>query len=665
MRTTTKLSLLWLFLAAAPSTAQDLKGLLAPLINRHRGEVSVAVKHLATGQSFSHRADQPMPTASLIKLPIMIEAYRQAEAGTIDLDLTITLAQADKVPGSGVLTPHFSAGTQLSLRDAVHLMMTVSDNTATNLVIDRIGLRATTDTMERMGCANTKLHSKLFRRGTSIFPERSKQFGIGSTTANEILTLLEKLHASKVVSKKASEAMLGHMLACTDKDKFPRFLPPGTKLAHKTGSVSSVRCDGGIIYAPGGAVAVCVLTKNNRDQRWVRDNAGNRLCARIAITAYRHFSPKGVMTSNAAPLDMGASGRLVEGLQRTLNARLDPSPNLDVDGDFGTATQKAVIELQQKRKLKATGIVDADTWKALGALVMTAKPVPPPGVVNAQTLETAQADPLDGPPVVTCKAWAIADGKTGKPLWGKNEAQRLDVASTTKIMTAYIVCELARKNPAVLDEVVTFSERADQTPGSTSGVRAGEKLTVRELLYGLLLPSGNDASVALAEHFGGRLKLATGSTDAKEQDPMHRFIAKMNSVARELGMKRTTYHNTHGLTARGHQSTADDLLRLAHTALQSSLFSKYVSTRQRGCRLVAAAGYQRDVVWRNTNQLLAIDGYIGVKTGTTRAAGACLVSGCARGGDKLLMVVLGSVGSATRYADSRNLYRWAWLQRQR
>ena len=140
------------------------------------------------------------------------------------------------------------------------------------------------------------------------------------------------------------------------------------------------------------------------------------------------------MASNAAPLDIGASGRLVEGLQRTLNARLDPSPNLDVDGDFGTATQKAVIELQQKRKLKATGIVDADTWKALGALVMTAKPVPPPGVVNAQTLETAQADPLDGPPVqaetVHGRAREVVPGVVGASARHEDAAARRGAGTT-------------------------------------------------------------------------------------------------------------------------------------------------------------------------------------------------------------------------------------------
>lgn len=670
MRASKHLCLLITTLATTPGAAQDLGARLRPLIAAHRGEVAVAVRHLESGASFVHRADTPMPTASLIKLPIMIETYRQAAAGEIDLAAAVTLKEADKVPGSGVLTGSFSANARFSLRDAVRLMIAFSDNTATNLVIDRIGIRATAVTMARLRCPNTRLHSKVFRRDTSVFPERSKQFGLGSTTAAEMVGLLTRLHRRELVDKAASAAMLGHLLACQDRDKLPRLLPPGTKVAHKTGSVSAARCAAGIIYTPGGPVALCVLTAKNQDQRWVRDNAGDRLCADIAAAVYRLYAPRGAGAAATAPLAVGANGRLVEDLQRTLNARLQPSPELSVDGDFGAGTQGAVMRFQQQKGLPATGVVGSRTWRALGPLVSTVKPVPPPDLVNRQKLPTAPADPLDGVPFVTCKAWAIADGKTGELLWGANQTQRLDIASTTKIMTAYVVCVLARKQPAVLDEVVTFSLRADQTVGSTAGVRAGERLTVGELLYGLMLPSGNDASVALAEHFGGRCAAPDTAPDAArdaapaESDPLPRFIAEMNRTARRLGMTQTTYRNPHGLTAPGHQSTARDLLRLAHAALQDPRFSRYVRTRQRGCRLQGAGGHRRDVIWRNSNRLLAIDGYIGVKTGTTRAAGACLVSCGERGDDRLLMVVLGAAASASRYVDSRNLYRWAWQRRR-
>ena len=125
-------------------------------------------------------------------------------------------------------------------------------------------------------------------------------------------------------------------------------------------------------------------------------------------------------------------------------------------------------------------------------------------------------------------------------------------------------------------------------------------------------------------------------------------------------MNATTYENPHGLTAERHQSTPRDLLLLAHAAYKLPRFSHYVATRQRGCTVVGTSGYRRHVVWKNTNRLLPLRGYDGVKTGTTSAAGACLVSSGRRGNRHLLVVVLGSASSRARYVDTRNLFRWAW-----
>jgi D-alanyl-D-alanine carboxypeptidase (penicillin-binding protein 5/6) len=359
-------------------------------------------------------------------------------------------------------------------------------------------------------------------------------------------------------------------------------------------------------------------------------------------------------------LQIGARGKMVEYLQRTLNDRLDPSPDLGIDGDFGPATKAAVVRFQDAEKIEADGVVDGKTWKALGTLITADTPVAAPEVVNNESLDVSPADSLSGTPFVTCQAWAVADGKSGEFLWGANEDQPRDFASTTKIMTAYIVLKLAQDSPEILNDTVTFSVRADQTRGSTAGVRAGEQLSVRELLYGLLLPSGNDASVALAEQYGGRFE--PPEKDSENDDPLVRFVAEMNRTAKSLGMNSTCYKNPHGLTSEGHESTARDLLRLAHAARQLPLFRKYISTRQRGCTLVGLGGYQRNVLWKNTNRLLPIDGYHGVKTGTTTAAGACLVSSSCRDNDELLMVTLGSTSSDARYVDTRNLYRWAWQQ---
>ena len=143
--------------------------------------------------------------------------------------------------------------------------------------------------MEKMGYPNTKIHSKVFRRDTSVFPERSKQYGLGSTTADEMIRLCEAVHRKQILSPAACDEMLEHLRACEDRDKFPRLLPPETKVAFKTGSLSDTRTAAGIIECPGGPVAVCVLSYDNEDKRWVPDNAGNRLCAEVARAVYDHF----------------------------------------------------------------------------------------------------------------------------------------------------------------------------------------------------------------------------------------------------------------------------------------------------------------------------------------------------------------------------------------
>jgi beta-lactamase class A len=260
------------------------------LAQQHHGKVAVFIKHLETGEEFGVNENEPMPTASLIKLPVMVEVYQQVAEGKIKLSDPITLRKVDEVPGSGVLTDLFTPGVTLSLRDAVRLMIGVSDNTATNLVLDKIGIGATAKRMEAWGYPNTKIHSKSFRRDTSVFPERSKQFGLGSTTAREMVNLLEKIHKDKVVSPEACKEMIAALKLCSDREKFPRFLPADVAVAHKTGWAGDVSTDAGILYWKKGPVAVCVLTCNNEDKRWSVDNAAHLFCARVAKEVYDYFN---------------------------------------------------------------------------------------------------------------------------------------------------------------------------------------------------------------------------------------------------------------------------------------------------------------------------------------------------------------------------------------
>ncbi|MEO2047881.1 MAG: serine hydrolase [Pirellulales bacterium] len=638
----------------------QLKTTIFPLIDAHEGQVAVAIKHFESGTTYLYQAQRPMPTASLIKFPLMIAAYQAIEEGRLQLDDKITLNETDKVPGSGILTPNFSEGTTLSVKDAIGLMIAHSDNTATNLVIDQVGLDTTTKLMATLDCPDTQLHSKVFRRDTTIALERSRQFGLGSTSAAEMLKLLERLQQGKLVSPAASQSMRDHLLTCNDITRLTKFLPPGTRVAHKTGSVSAVRTAAGLIESPGGTIAICVLTSENEDRRWSSENAGNLLCAHVSLAAYRCFNQDANILPDAPPVALGegASGKLVEALQRTLNARLQPSPDIGVDGDFGPQTLLTVLRFQQEHNLNASGRVDRATWEALGPLEMSDRPVPDPEVINQQQLTQDPPDAPHGTPFVTCQAWAITDGNTGKMLWGERADEPLDMASTTKIMTGLLVITLAKTDPAILEEMVTFSQRADEISGSTAGVLAGEKLPVGELLYGLLLPSGNDASVALGEHFGARLAENFESTD----DPLESFIGAMNVQASQLGLKTTQFKNTHGMTAAGHHTSARDLAQLAWHAMQQSRFAHYVQTRQHGTTVTGPDDYRRNLQWKNTNRLLRTAGYDGIKTGTTSAAGSCLVSQSHHDNQTLIAVVLGSSSSTARYADTKNLYRWAWQQ---
>jgi D-alanyl-D-alanine carboxypeptidase (penicillin-binding protein 5/6) len=293
-----------------------------------------------------------------------------------------------------------------------------------------------------------------------------------------------------------------------------------------------------------------------------------------------------------------------------------------------------------------------------------------PGCATRPLTKYGRED-LSAPPPVTAKAWAIADGRTGKLLWGHNADEPRKSASTTKMMCAYVILLLAETKPAVLDERVTFSKLADDTAGSTADIKVGESLPVRDCLRGLLLPSGNDAGNALAEHFNARfappedamLKFGLDNTNLTTRA---NFIAEMNRVAWRIGLTNTKYRSSFGDggTEQDRTTTTRDLTRLAWHAMKLPRFRKIVATRKYECEVRTPDGGTRKADWTNTNQLLGLDtGYDGVKTGTTTQAGTCLVSRGSHGGDQLIIATLGSESENGRYVDQRNLYRWAWRQR--
>jgi D-alanyl-D-alanine carboxypeptidase (penicillin-binding protein 5/6) len=282
----------------------------------------------------------------------------------------------------------------------------------------------------------------------------------------------------------------------------------------------------------------------------------------------------------------------------------------------------------------------------------------PPGTL-VQAVDAGADAPVVAatPDGIAAKAWAIVDGKTGKPLWGFHETEARPIASTTKIMTAWIILQRADKNPKWLDEEIRFSERAAATPGSSCRLKVGERLPVRELLYGLLLPSGNDAAVALAEHLGPRLQ----EGEPAKGDGVGLFVAEMNRQAQSLKLAETKFLDPNGLARN--QASARDLAVLTWHAMQNKQFREYVKTREHAYEVLAEADTKRRVTWKNTNRLLEDASCDGVKTGTTNAAGACLVASAHQGADHLIVVVLGSTNGDGRYEDARKLLRWAWEQR--
>jgi beta-lactamase class A len=279
--------------AATQASSSGLSVRLQPLIKAHRGQVAIGVKHLRTGESYFFNGDQVMPTASLIKVAIMVETYLQADEGKISLRDKIALKKEDMVPGSGVLSYHFSEGLELPLRDCVRLMIALSDNSATNLVLERVGIANVNKRMKSWGLPETRINAKVFRGSTtSVDKARTNKYGLGSTTTKEMVKLFEKIQTNDGIRPGLKLAMLEHLKKNEDKFKFGRLLPPGVTVAHKDGSVSNARTDAGVLFTPSGPIVLCVLTNNNVDRRWVSENAGNMLCARVARAVCDHYHAK-------------------------------------------------------------------------------------------------------------------------------------------------------------------------------------------------------------------------------------------------------------------------------------------------------------------------------------------------------------------------------------
>lgn len=262
-----------------------------------------------------------------------------------------------------------------------------------------------------------------------------------------------------------------------------------------------------------------------------------------------------------------------------------------------------------------------------------------PTATTAQpSAATVPAASAESGPSITAKAAIVVDMEDGRVIYARNADERRPMASTTKIMTGILALEALP-----LDKMVAASKKATDAGESEIYLVPGEKLTVRDLMYAVLVKSANDAAASVAE-------AVAGSQEA--------FVELMNKKARELGMRNTHFDNPHGLDSKEHYSTAADLALLARYAMKNPEFRRYVATEK---ATIPWPGREYDRTLKNHNTLLGVVPYVnGVKTGYTRPAGFCLVGSGSQGGVSLVSVVLGEPNKDGVNADTKKLLDWGF-----
>lgn len=268
-----------------------LRRTLDSMVARHRGVVGYAIHHLESGARIGARADEPFPTASLVKVPILVALYALVEQGRISLDDKLTLLRIDKVGGSGQLQ-YLHDGAELTVRDAAWLMTTLSDNTATNLLLDRIVIGRVNARMDTLGLARTRVHHKVFLRAiASVAPDSSAKYGLGVTTPDEMARLFALLARGRAVSARADSAMLDILAHNEDGAMLQRFVSD-LRSPHKTGSDDGIRTECALWTLPDRVVA-CVLTRDNADRSWRLDHEAQLLMGRMGEAIVRAFRREG------------------------------------------------------------------------------------------------------------------------------------------------------------------------------------------------------------------------------------------------------------------------------------------------------------------------------------------------------------------------------------
>jgi beta-lactamase class A len=275
------------------------------MASKHQGKLALYASNLRTGDVIAIDADVPVQTASVIKLPILVEAMEQVKAGKHGLSDPVTLQKNDIVLGSGMLQ-FFDTPLKITLKDALTFMVIESDNTATNLVIDQVGLRNVNDRITKMGLKDTYLYKKVYKPAEGPMPADQKKFGLGKTTAREMAKVMESIVRCDLHDQKLCDAMLYMLRNQQYRNLVPHYIETAdtseepSLIANKTGSLDAVRNDVAVIYSQNGPIIISAFTYDNQDKSWNNDNAAELLVAHIAKAIMDAWSPHGLAKSVAA-----------------------------------------------------------------------------------------------------------------------------------------------------------------------------------------------------------------------------------------------------------------------------------------------------------------------------------------------------------------------------
>jgi beta-lactamase class A len=274
----------------------------------HRGMVALYAHNLKTGETASIKPDEPVQTASVIKMGILLDAAEQVRAGKASFDEKVVLTKENQVQGSGVLG-QLTAPLTLTLRDVLHLMVVLSDNTATNVAIDRLGLAHINATLVTAGLKQTVLYKKVYVAATGPMPADQPKFGLGKTTAREMASIMERFAECRLSLDNSAPlpgdgplcgAILHMLRQQQDRDDLPRYLEAldtsehGSAIANKTGALDRVRNDVALIATKNGLVVIAGFTWANEDQRWTGDNEAQKTLGKLAEAIVLRWSLGGL-----------------------------------------------------------------------------------------------------------------------------------------------------------------------------------------------------------------------------------------------------------------------------------------------------------------------------------------------------------------------------------